>query len=315
MQLQELTDEINKARRSNKYIDARNKVRAITDPSPTVLSNDDAKRLLSHFATEYTVASTASNKKRALLRKALVEFAMATGLREEEIVNLRLKDLNLKKKTVNVVLGKGGKTAKTFFSQIEGLTDNATTWIQQYLDEVHLAPKNKDSFLFHAIGDAKKKRSTNWVYKATTSASEDLGIAKNRIAPHRFRHFYATSMQRAGVSPTVVQEGLRHARIATSSIYTHHIDADLILDKAGFVQMTDDGLLLGAGAGEGDQLKILEDAKKSLIKERNNLIKNQADFLINKETVRVSRVGADIFPVSVWPNLNMDIKTIDISTP
>ncbi len=314
MQIQQLNDEIENAKNSNRYLNARGKVAEITTGSyKGTLSNEEAQKVLNHFEIKYQAASTSINKSKALQKKALVEFLASTGLRESEAVNVKIKDLELDKNRVFVYQGKGGKSAYAALLPLEGVTEDSKMWIQKYLDEAHLDPTNKDAYLFHKPNKVKEPLSVSWVSTTTKSAAEETGISPSRLGPHQFRHFYATEGVRQGVPVSAIQQGLRHTNLQTTSVYVHSIDPNLV-DKDGFVQLSEDGLILGADAGEGNQLQILENAKKKLQEEQKSLITNQNDYKINKEQIRVLRKGAEIFPVSVFPNLNMNIKSVEIDT-
>lgn len=60
----------------------------------------------------------------------------------------------------------------------------------------------------------------NTVQKAVKRAAKRAGIAK-RVAPHTFRHSFATHLLEDHYDIRTVQELLRHKDVKTTMIYTH----------------------------------------------------------------------------------------------
>jgi integrase/recombinase XerD len=146
--------------------------------------------------------------------RALLELLYGTGARVSEVVNLDLSDLDFDEELI-LLTGKGNKQRLV---PIGSTLDRA---LREYL-----APGGRPSL-------SSSKRTTKVFLNARsgvlTRQGIDLvihkraltvGIDRNRISAHVFRHSCATHMLAHGADIRVVQELLGHASIATTQLYT-----------------------------------------------------------------------------------------------
>lgn len=146
--------------------------------------------------------------------RALLELLYGTGARVSEVVNLDLSDLDFDEELI-LLTGKGNKQRLV---PIGSTLDRA---LREYL-----APGGRPSL-------SSSKRTTRVFLNARsgvlTRQGIDLvihkraltvGIDRNRISAHVFRHSCATHMLAHGADIRVVQELLGHASIATTQLYT-----------------------------------------------------------------------------------------------
>jgi len=140
--------------------------------------------------------------------KTALTLVYACGLRRSEILNLKLKDLDSKRKTLTVINGKGQKDRVLPLS--DKLMDMIIRYYKMYKPKVYLI---EGQF----AGEQYSETSIENIFH------KYLGkIYKNHsFTLHCLRHSYATHLLEAGVSLRYIQELLGHKSSKTTEIYTH----------------------------------------------------------------------------------------------
>jgi len=172
---------------------------------------------LPHFLTgpevEALLATCCGNKTDDIRDLAMLELLYATGLRVSELVNLKLREVNLQSGYL-LTVGKGDK------ERLVPIGESACQKVSRYLLEVRVAqdPLDRNPHLFLSrLRDAMSRQAFwNIIKKRALSA----GIRKN-ISPHTLRHSFATHLLENGADLRSVQIMLGHADLATTQIYTH----------------------------------------------------------------------------------------------
>ena len=147
--------------------------------------------------------------------KTMLELLYATGMRVSELVNVPVKNVDMKMQYV-IVMGKGSK------ERMLPLGRTALHYLEHYLSVVR--PQ-----LLHGKPDvASELFVTGWGGQMTRERFSEIivaygksaGISK-RVTPHMLRHSFATHLLNNGTDLRIVQELLGHADISTTQIYTH----------------------------------------------------------------------------------------------
>ena len=147
--------------------------------------------------------------------KTMLEVLYATGMRVSELVNVPMKNVDMKMQYV-IVMGKGSK------ERMLPLGRTALHYLEHYLSVVR--PQ-----LLHGKPDAAAELFvTGWggpmtrerFYEIIVAYGKSAGISK-RVTPHMLRHSFATHLLNNGTDLRIVQELLGHADISTTQIYTH----------------------------------------------------------------------------------------------
>jgi integrase/recombinase XerD len=146
--------------------------------------------------------------------RALLELLYGTGARVSEVVNLDLSDLDFDEELI-LLTGKGNKQRLV---PIGASLDRA---LREYLapgGRPSLLPSKRTTkvFLNARSGVLTRQGIDLVIHKRALS----VGIDRNRISAHVFRHSCATHMLAHGADIRVVQELLGHASIATTQLYT-----------------------------------------------------------------------------------------------
>lgn len=201
---------------------------------PVVLSTDEVRRVLKELSgVSWLVAS----------------LLYGAGLRLQECLELRVKDVDFDRREITIRRGKGQKDRRVM------LPDAVTTPLRSHLEDVQrlhaadraagfgrvvlpdaLARKFPDApfqwrwqFVFPAFRlcrDPKYGPPTRFhlhesaVQRAVNEAGRRAGLEK-RATCHSLRHSFATRLLEAGYDIRTVQELLGHADVSTTMVYTH----------------------------------------------------------------------------------------------
>ena len=139
--------------------------------------------------------------------KTALTLVYACGLRRSEILNLKLMDLDSKRKTLTVINGKGQKDRVLPLS--DKLMDMIIRYYKMYRPKKYLIEGQSP-------GEQYSETSIENIFH------KYLGkIIKNHsFTLHCLRHSYATHLLEAGVSLRYIQELLGHKSSKTTEIYT-----------------------------------------------------------------------------------------------
>jgi integron integrase len=203
---------------------------------PTVLTVDETSRVIDNLDGVYRIMG---------------QLMYGGGLRLNECLNLRVKDLDLFNRTITLRDTKSNRDRVTCFpisaipalqlhlAKVEAIhrEDLANGYGEVELPHA-LSRKYPRAawgfgwqYVFPAAGLSKDPRSNRVgrhhifetsVQRAVKAAARKAGIHKP-VGPHTFRHCFATHLIQAGYDIRTVQELLGHKDVKTTMVYTHVI--------------------------------------------------------------------------------------------
>ncbi len=141
--------------------------------------------------------------------RAMFKVMLRCGLRVEEVANLQLRDLDLKRNRIFVRNGKGGKDRVVYVS------GDAHEAIIKYL-RVRRPSKAKKIFLVEKGPYTAKPISVRGIQKRLEYYARISGL---KVSCHHLRHTMATQMLNAEAEVTTIQELLGHNGINTTERY------------------------------------------------------------------------------------------------
>ncbi|MEW5920181.1 MAG: tyrosine-type recombinase/integrase [Bacillota bacterium] len=139
-----------------------------------------------------------------------------TGVRLEELSQIKISDLSDDLSELHIEHGKGDKSR---LLPVHSILQRA---LRVYLPTV----KTQGSTWLFPGRAVVKPLSTNRIYKIVKDCGEKAGINK-RVSPHTFRHSFATHLHQKGVDIYRLMELLGHVNIEKTAIYTHIKDDEL----------------------------------------------------------------------------------------
>ena len=201
---------------------------------PVVLSREEVRRTLAHLEGTH---------------RLVVSLLYGSGLRLMEAMRLRVKDIDIPRRTITVRNGKGAKDRVTV------LPDSLCAPLRHQLEDVRerhaIAMKSGFAgvemphalerkyprahleyawqYVFPADKPSRDPRTGLWrrnhlyedsVQRRVKQALRDAGIDKPASC-HTFRHCFATHLLESGSDIRTVQELMGHASVKTTQIYTH----------------------------------------------------------------------------------------------
>ncbi len=147
--------------------------------------------------------------------KALMLTAYGSGLRVNELVCLKISDIDSQSMRLLVRGGKGAKDRYTL------LSETALIALREYWQKYK--PKNDENYLFPGSKNVGHL-TTNAIILAIQSARSRTNISKS-VSPHTLRHCFATHLLEDGYSLLQIKELLGHASIQSTTIYLHLANA------------------------------------------------------------------------------------------
>ncbi|MEA3414440.1 MAG: site-specific tyrosine recombinase/integron integrase [Nanoarchaeota archaeon] len=149
--------------------------------------------------------------------KLILQMLYSSGIRLNELINLKREDIDPSRKTILISQGKGKKDRITILS--EKLSKDLFDYICK--------TEFKTKYLFES--SRTKKYSQKTIQKILEKSSKKLN---KKVTPHMLRHSFATHLLESGTDIRYIQKLLGHSNLETTSIYTKVANTDLLKIKS-----------------------------------------------------------------------------------
>lgn len=170
--------------------------------NPEILSLDEVEKLLIQ-------PNISTNKGRR--DKAILEVMYATGIKVNEILSLKVSDINDSMKTIFINRGKTGERMVPIYGEAMKCIDN-------YIKTVRSSIIDEDTdILFLNLNGAPMTRQGLW--KIIKQYAEQAQIKKD-ITPQIIRNSFAAHLLQNGADVKTVKELLGHSDIVSTRYYT-----------------------------------------------------------------------------------------------
>ena len=164
---------------------------------PKVISKEKIKKM---------IESTENIK-----HKLIIKLFYSSGLRLQELIDLKRKNIDFDRNLIYIIKGKGKKDRITLIS--ENLKLDLLKYYSNY--------KFSTEYIFEGRNGKYTKKS---VQKVLNSLSKKIGT---KITPHMLRHSFATHLLEQGTDIRHIQKLLGHSDLSTTEIYTKVSNKDL----------------------------------------------------------------------------------------
>lgn len=150
-----------------------------------------------------------------LKQRILLTLIYSAGLRGQEVINLKISDIDFQRRTIHIRQSKYKK------DRVVPLAESMAVGLKKYLKA-----ENPHIWLFNGKeSDGRYSiRGLSWVMRENlrkTSITKDVNL-------HSLRHSYATHLLEQGLNIVTLKELLGHADITTTMIYLHVAQCPLI---------------------------------------------------------------------------------------
>ena len=150
----------------------------------------------------------------AMRNRLIVMLIYATGMRRQEVVDLRDDMVDLHRKVFKIV-GKGDKERE--IPMIGALFEKISLYLQKRREEFDF--DTGDAFF---LTDKGAPLYLNFVNNAVKKELASLKGFEGKISPHVLRHSFATHLLNGGAELNSIKEVLGHSSLAATQVYTHN---------------------------------------------------------------------------------------------
>jgi site-specific recombinase XerD len=182
---------------------------------PRFLTDEQVRKLRDEVERIVQEAQRASQRRDALLVRAVFYLLWQGGLRLGELEELLLEDLDIPARRLSIRNGKGMKDRTVY------LTDTVIAALRDYLA---VRGEGSGDYIFLYRNAQLKK---DLVRDRLKLAGKRVGV---KVYPHRLRHTCATQLLNAGCRVTSIQKFLGHKSLSTTMIYAHAHDQTVAED-------------------------------------------------------------------------------------
>lgn len=174
---------------------------------PQVLSGEEIELLL---------AQPDITEPKGCRDKAMLELLYATGIRASELINLNIKDLNLRSGVLYCRGSKGVRSIPVYPSAVVAVSDYI------YRMRGLITGPDSGNALFVNLNGVRLTRQGFW--KIVKGYATEAGITKE-ITPHTLRHSFALHLLENGASVKDIQTMMGHADISSTQVYVQLLDS------------------------------------------------------------------------------------------
>ena len=195
-----------------------NKLKKVPFKKP---SNTAPVDYMSMMAITAIVEQPDVNTPKGLRDRFLIILLYDTGARVQEVLNIKLSDLQLGRLPKVTLFGKGRK------SRVVPLMEKTAQHLKKYLSVFHEnAVQNGDAPLFYSVIRGNKhclsdRRVRYILQKYGEQARSVCSEVPENVYPHLFRHSRAMHLYQEGMDLTLVSQWLGHSQLETTQIYAH----------------------------------------------------------------------------------------------
>lgn len=151
--------------------------------------------------------------------RAIIAVLATTGLRNKELCQLRLDDVDLDRRVL--LVRDHGEGLKTYEESSVVMTHECSEILREYLRDRPMS-RSDHVFLGMSLNKTQTKQHPGITQAGVRTLVKKLGRRaglKQRVWVHLFRHTTGTQMAASGVNLALVQRQLRHRDIKSTMVY------------------------------------------------------------------------------------------------
>ncbi|OYT41462.1 MAG: hypothetical protein B6U78_02960 [Candidatus Aenigmarchaeota archaeon ex4484_224] len=160
----------------------------------------------------------------SLRTKAIITFLASSGLRASELINLKIKDINLNENPAKVYVR--SLTAKERKARITFISSEARKFLEEYLNERRKKEKiSEESFVFVTkTGNKLSYQNLQYMLNKVFKLIAKKEGKRYTLHPHSLRKFFKTQLISAGLPGPIVDRLVGHSRYLANEyeLYTEN---------------------------------------------------------------------------------------------
>lgn len=149
--------------------------------------------------------------------KAIVSLLAYSGIRNQELCNLKVQDFLITQNALQILNGKGAK---------DGLCEITPECSIAIIEYLNLYPRSENEYLFTTL-QKNHKMATGDIRKLIKIIAKKAKIQK-RVYPHLLRHSLAANMLLRGADIISLKNQLRHSWLETT---LHYVNSIVFVEK------------------------------------------------------------------------------------
>lgn len=170
---------------------------------PEYMSEEQMKLFLSTL-NDFQYKSNSDRNKLA------IKIILFTGVRVNEVLRLRLKDISYENDLISLRIHAKGNKYRVVLLNVNSIKEHL-----EYFKQI----ASPDDYLF--TNKQGKPLTQAYISRLIENVLMQAGIRKEKNGAHMLRHSFATLLYKKEKDLLLVQEALGHASLNTSRIYTH----------------------------------------------------------------------------------------------
>lgn len=149
---------------------------------------------------------------RGFTDRMICELLYATGMRRNELQQLKEKDIEWGLKQIRI-LGKGNK------ERLVPVSPAQLDTLREYIEEKHKLEKYDDKYLLNL--ETGTQLYAAYIYR-TVKKYLGASTTLQKKSPHVLRHTFATHLLNNGANIQAIKDLLGHSSLAATQVYTHN---------------------------------------------------------------------------------------------
>jgi integrase/recombinase XerC len=183
----------------------------ISKQLPVFLTNENIEKLFQ--SVDFGIGFKGSRD------KLVVTLFYATGIRREELINIKVNDVSLENGTIKVLGKRKKERIVPIGTKVIGEIEKYLLLRADLIEQLKISNPNDSNSLFVTSKGlpVNPKLIYTIVHKYLTLVS-----SVSKLSPHILRHTFATHMLDDGADINAIKELLGHSSLAATQVYTHN---------------------------------------------------------------------------------------------
>lgn len=170
------------------------------------------KKIIADDEVKLILSAALKDNMHGFRNMTMIYFMLSTGLRRNELVNVKIDDIDMETSSVIVKEGKGNKQRIVYFN------DTAKSLLTEYIS-AHRIKFNTCNSEYLFVSERSEKLGLCTVNEIVNKAFEEAGVNEKGYTVHSLRKYFATTAYKISKDLTAVQELLGHSSPTTTMRY------------------------------------------------------------------------------------------------